>query len=269
MPMLSNAETSKKHTEVIGIMAALHDEIADLLQAMKAPVSTRRIGRRDYHAGTLYGRPCVIVLARMGKVAAAATAVTLIHEFAVNIIVFSGLAGAVGKHVRVGDVVVARYLLQHDLDVRPLFPRYEVPLLGRSHFDADEPSASLLAACAKQYIAQDLRGEIGSTTRQNFGIARPAVHCGLVISGDSFINSPVALGSLQSALPDALCVEMEGAAVAQICHEYGVPCAVIRTISDRADGTASIDFNAFLTQVARFYSAGILRRFLDSATIRP
>src|SRR5690554_3309469 len=114
----------------------MHDEIAGLVQDMGPDAVTHQIGQRDYHAGTLYGQRCVVVLARIGKVAAAATAVTLIREFHVQEIVFTGLAGAVSPDVRVGDVVVAESLLQHDMDARPLFGRYEIPLLGRSRFDA-------------------------------------------------------------------------------------------------------------------------------------
>jgi len=246
----------------IGILAALQEEIATLLTAMGPDVVTRRIGQRVYHEGRLSGRRCVLVLARIGKVAAAATAVTLIREFGVTVVVFTGLAGAVADHVRVGDVVVAQTLLQHDLDARPLFPRYEVPLLGRSYFDADAQLATLLAQCANDYLGSDYAEEIVSATRDAFGVADPKVHSGTIISGDCFVCDTSAVGLLRSALPDALCVEMEGAAVAQICYEYGVPCGVLRTISDRADSTADIDFNTFLAQVARFYSAGILRRFL-------
>lgn len=247
----------------IGILAAVHDEIAELLQAMGPGVVVRRIGQRDYYSGVLSGRDCVVVLARMGKVAAAATVVTLIREFHVGAVVFTGLAGAVAPHVNVGDVVVARSLLQHDLDVRPLFPQYEVPLLGRSYFDADTALTALLAISAQDYLTSGLAQEVSVGTLNTFGVNAPVVHEGTIVSGDSFINNAASIAALQASLPDALCVEMEGAAVAQICHEYDVPCAVLRTVSDRADDTAGVDFHAFLTQVASHYSAGILRRFLE------
>ena len=252
----------------IGILAALHDEIASLLQDMGPDVVTHRIGQRNYHVGVWHGRPCVVVLARIGKVAAAATTVTLIREFGVSAVVFTGLAGAVGSDVKVGDVVVAQSLLQHDLDARPLFPQYEVPLLGRSYFHADVSLSGLLAASAREYLAHDMPHEVSPALRDALGMQHPKVHCGTVISGDCFVNSPVQLAALQAALPDALCVEMEGAAVAQVCHEYEVPCAIVRTISDRADGTACVDFNRFLSEVASAYSAGILRRFIHALIIR-
>ncbi len=248
----------------IGILAAVHQELAGLLAVMGSSASVRRVGGRDYHVGMVDGRPCVAVLARIGKVAAAASAVTLIREFGVTGIVFTGLAGGVGDQVRVGDVVVARSLLQHDMDARPLFARYEVPLLGQARFEPDAELSRRLAQCASDYLQQDLAGDVTAVVRASFGMAVPQVHCGLIASGDQFINDSQVVMALKAELPDVLCVEMEGAAVAQICHEYETRYAVIRTISDRADEAAGIDFAAFLGQVASKYSHGILRRFLKA-----
>ena len=245
----------------IGIMAALREEIADLLHTMEA-VTTQRIGMRDYHQGLLHGRPCVVVLARVGKVAAAATAVTLIREFQVESLVFTGLAGGVAGHVKVGDVVIGATLLQHDMDASPLFPRHEIPLLACSRIATDPGLSQALEAAASAYLAQDWLREISPATRASFGLAEPGVHVGLIVSGDQFINRAAAVQALRQELPDALCVEMEGAAVAQICHEYGARFAIMRTVSDRADDTASHDFNGFLSAVASHYSAGVLRRVL-------
>lgn len=247
----------------------MHDEIAGLLQEMDAGVVTQCIGRRDYHAGTLHGQPCVIVLARIGKVAAAATTVTLIREFDVQKIVFTGLAGAVAPKVSRGDVVVADRLLQHDLDVSPLFPQYEVPLLGRSYFDTCTQLSDRLSQCAQDYLNYDFNTRIDRETREQFGLAIPSVHRGNIISGDQFVSDVRSVQALRTALPDALCVEMEGAAVAQICYEYDIPFAVLRTISDSADDHAGSDFSAFLELVARHYSAGILRRFCRTLNRKP
>jgi adenosylhomocysteine nucleosidase len=206
----------------------------------------------------------VLVLARIGKVAAAATTVTLIREFGVDAIVFTGLAGGIGEGVRVGDVVIGQSLVQHDMDARPLFARHEVPLLDRANFDTDKALNALLHQSAQAYVAEQLAFDIDAATRADFGIDVPTVHQGLIASGDTFVHAAGMATSLVEMLPEVLCVEMEGAAVAQICHEYGVPCAVLRTVSDRADSTASVDFRAFLNRVASVYAVGILRRFLGS-----
>ncbi|WKU18495.1 5'-methylthioadenosine/adenosylhomocysteine nucleosidase [Advenella alkanexedens] len=248
---------------VLGIIAALHQEIASLLQAMGPNVRIHRIGQRDYHEGTIMGRPCVVVLSRVGKVAAAATTVTLIREFKVNAVLFTGVAGSLNKKVKVGDVVVATQLLQYDINASPLFPRYEVPLLGVSHFDADSSLSAQLQQCAQDYIYQDLAIDVDSASRETFKLYKPQCHTGIIISGDCFVNDINHSLQLQQDLPAALCVEMEGASVAQVCYEYEIPFAIARIISDHANGSAHIDFNAFLEQVARFYSAGILRRFLN------
>ncbi len=249
----------------IGILAALHDEIAELLTRLGPGAQRHTIGMRNYYVGELSGRACVIVLARMGKVAAAATAVTLIREFGVRNVVFTGLAGGIAPSVRVGDVVIAEALVQHDMDAQPLFPRFEVPLLGRSRFPTDEGLNAVLAQCATDFLSLDLPRVLDADTRERYGVVAPALHRGEIASGDQFIGSAEVARHLAADLPTALCVEMEGAAVAQVCHEYDVPCAVLRTISDRADAAALVDFEAFLREIASVYSAGILGRFMAQA----
>jgi len=245
----------------LGVLAALPQELGDLVEAMRAESGVRTVthGRRDYHLGTVHGAPCVVTLARIGKVAAAATVSALIHAFDVDAVVFTGVAGGVGREVRIGDVVVADTLLQHDLDASPLFPRFEVPLLGLARFAADRVLAGQLAAAAERFIAEE-----GAALAQHFGTAMPQMHRGLIISGDQFVASAAAVELLRDALPDALAVEMEGAAIAQVCHEYGVPCAIVRTVSDTADVHAPASFASFLTEIAGTYSNGILKRFLQA-----
>ncbi|SAL36021.1 5'-methylthioadenosine/S-adenosylhomocysteine nucleosidase [Caballeronia peredens] len=246
----------------LGIMAALPQELGDLIAQMQAAgdVRTVTLGRREYYVGTAHGVAAVVTLARIGKVAAAATASALIHVFEADAIVFTGVAGGVHARVQVGDVVVADTLMQHDLDASPLFPRYEVPLLGRARFDADPALADALAAAARAFIAEE-----GAALGERFAVAAPRVHRGLVVSGDRFVASHDALFALRDALPDALAVEMEGAAIAQVCYEHGVPCAVVRTVSDSADAAAPASFSEFLAALAATYSSGILSRFLRAA----
>ncbi|CAB3753757.1 5'-methylthioadenosine/S-adenosylhomocysteine nucleosidase [Paraburkholderia humisilvae] len=245
----------------LGVMAALPDELGDLVAAMRAEGDVRTVahGQRDYHVGTVHGAPCVVTLARIGKVAAAATVSALIHVFDIDAVVFTGVAGGVGRDVQIGDIVVAHTLMQHDLDASPLFPRFEVPLLGISRFAADATLAARLAAACEDFVERE-----GRALATRFSTAPPRVHRGLVISGDQFIASAAAVNALRAALPDALAVEMEGAAIAQVCYEYGVPCAIVRTISDTADVHAPASFSTFLVEIAGTYSSGILRRFLQA-----
>jgi adenosylhomocysteine nucleosidase len=247
-------------TTTLGIMAALPQELGDLIDAMRGAGDMRSVtlGQREYHAGTVNGVRCVATLARIGKVAAATTASTLIHVFKTDAIVFTGVAGGVHASVKVGDIVVADTLLQHDLDASPLFPRYEVPLLGKSRFDTAARLNDVLLAACEAFVA-----ERGAALQAAFMVDGPRVHRGMIVSGDRFIASHEAVEALRTALPDALATEMEGAALAQVCYEHGVPCAVVRTISDTADAHAPVSFAEFLTAIAATYSSGILSRFLS------
>jgi adenosylhomocysteine nucleosidase len=216
----------------------------------------QQLAGRTLHRGRLAGRDVILVLSGVGKVAAATTAALLLDRFEVRALLFTGVAGGLGDGVQVGDVVVARQLLQHDMDASPLFPRWEVPLSGRSRFDADADWAARLAAAARRVLAAPPPG------LASFGISGPRLHEGLVISGDRFVSSAPECARLHADLPDALAVEMEGAALAQVAHDFGRPCAVLRTISDRADDAAHVDFPRFLSQVAAEYSRDIVLQAL-------
>lgn len=247
------------NTPRLGLISALLQEQAGLIEAMQDTHTITR-GMRDYVSGKLWGIDCVCVLSRMGKVAAAATAATLIERFGVTHIVFTGVAGAADSNVRVGDIVVADALAQHDMDAMPFFPRFEVPLLGQSLFASDKPLTDRLFAAANDFIAHDLQAMIAPHDRHAFGLDVPRVLRGLVASGDEFIRSHERRAQLKTAFPDLLAVEMEGAAVAQVCFEFGVPFAVIRTISDGANEEAPRDFMQFIDRVASRYAWGIVKR---------
>jgi len=227
----------------LAIVSAMHEELAAVLALM--PDERRQLAAgREFWLGHLHGHEVVAVLSRIGKVAAATTATALIERFGVHEIVFTGVAGGLGPGVDVGDVVVAERFLQHDLDASPVFPKYEVPLYGASRFETDASLTQQLAHAA--------------------ALALPgvAVHRGLVISGDRFVSTTSEARALQAALPDALAVEMEGAAIAQVCRDYGVPFAAVRTVSDRADDAAHGDFMKFVQEVASRHSAAIVEAFL-------
>ncbi len=245
---------------VIGIMSAMHEELAAVMAAM--PDEQRvQVAGRDFWVGHWQGHSVVAVLSRIGKVAAATTATVLLERFGVDTLVFTGVAGGLGTGVRVGDVVVADGLVQHDMDASPLFPRHEVPLYGRALFEADAKLAVQLAQ-ASEHVLADAALHLGPRTLAEFQLNTPRVHRGLILSGDRFVSTSAESHALRQALPDALAVEMEGAAVAQVCHDYGVPFAAVRTISDRADDTAHTDFQRFIREVASRYSLAIVSQWL-------
>jgi len=198
----------------------------------------------------------VLVLSGIGKVAAATTAAVLLDGLDVRALLLTGVAGGLAAGVAVGDVVIARTLLQHDMDASPLFPRYEVPLTGRSHFPADAGICAALAAGCSQVL------QAPHAALARHGIAAPRLHSGLVISGDRFVATGAESAALRAALPEALAVEMEGAAVAQVCADFARPFGVVRTVSDRADDAAHGDFARFIAEVAAEFSRDIVRATL-------
>jgi len=242
------------------IVAAMPQELQALLHALD-DVRVERHAGRDFHLGQLHGHPVVLVLSRIGKVAAAITATMLIERYGVERMVFTGVAGGLGA-ARVGDVVIARELLQHDMDASPLFPRHEVPMSGRARFASDATLATALVHATTAVLADHCTtfgpGAVA------LGVTAPQQHEGLVLSGDRFVSTAAESQELQQRLPDALAVEMEGAALAQVCHDCNVPFAVLRTISDRADDSAHVDFLRFIDEIAARASAAIVTCWLQA-----
>ncbi len=250
----------------IGIVSALHDELAAVLQRL--PDEQREsVAGRDFWRGHWHGHALVAVLARVGKVAAATTATLLVERFGVDRIVFTGVAGGLATGVRVGDIVVARELLQHDMDASPLFARHEVPLYGRARFATDAALSDALAAAAQAVLARP-EGALGAAAAREFALHGATLRQGLIVTGDRFVATAAESAALRRALPDALAVEMEGAAVAQVCHDYGLPFAALRTISDRADDSAHVDFTRFVERVASPLGAAVLEGYFSKLSNR-
>ena len=251
---------SATRPSLTAILSALPEEQQGLLEQLQG-AQKQTVAGRDFWFGQLHGQPVALALSRIGKVSATLTAAVLIGHFGARRIVFTGVAGGLAPGVKVGDVVVAHDFIQHDLDASPLFPRYEVPLYGRSRFACDPALTALLSLAADRALA-------ASSHAASPLLDGAKVHRGLIASGDRFISSVAESGRLQAALQGAghtaLAVEMEGAAVAQVCADYGVAFAAMRTISDRADDTAHIDFPTFVAEVASRYAQRIMDELLRS-----
>lgn len=239
----------------LAVLSALAQEQQGLIEQLDQPECIHYAGR-EFWCGYLQGLPVVLALSRIGKVAAATTAAALIERFGCTHIVFTGVAGGVGPGVQVGDVVVGTGYLQHDMDASPLFARFEVPLTQRSVFVADALLAEQLTTACRTAFAS------GNHLKQSV-----CVHTGLIASGDRFVSSRHEVAALVAALQAAghqpLAVEMEGAAVAQVCHDHGVAFVAVRTISDRADDNAHLDFPQFVNDVARVYAQRIVHAWLS------
>jgi adenosylhomocysteine nucleosidase len=141
----------------IAIAAAMQEELGALLSAMpdERPVL---LAGREFWLGHLDGQEVVVVLSRIGKVAAAMTATLLVHAFGAERAIFTGTAGGLHASAQVGDVVVASALLQHDMDASPIFPRHEVPLYGTDRFHADAALSAAIADAARCVLDDARRG---------------------------------------------------------------------------------------------------------------
>jgi adenosylhomocysteine nucleosidase len=249
-----------EHTR-LAIVAALQEEVSHILEHMHSR-KCETIAGRNFWTATYQGHAVVIVLSGIGKVAAAITATTLVERFGVHEILFTGVAGAINDEVSVGDVVIGTNFIQHDMDASPLFPRYLVPGYAEIAFQADTHMSQRLKRSSAKVLSQ-LEQTISIEIVDQFKLQGAQVHEGLILSGDQFVSDEWVRQGLRQAHSNALVVEMEGAALAQVCKDYGVAFALMRTVSDGAGEHAAIDFTAFLHAVASRYSALIVEAYLN------
>jgi len=203
-------------------------EVAAIRQAICQPRLIKVLGC-DITAGQLDGHPVLLAESGIGKVNAALTTAALAQAGAVSL-VFVGVAGGVAPGVVVGDAVVATTLVQHDVDISAFGHDPGVISGVLAGGVADPGLSDALADAARALNA--------------------TVHRGVIASGDQFITSPDRAAAIAQQF-DAMAVEMEGAAVAQVCTRLGLPFAVLRWISDTADSHADTDFGQFVDKIAQ------------------
>ena len=233
----------------------------DEVKALLTEKTVVKIANREFVVGKIGNVRCVVVFSKWGKVAATITATLLIQEFAVTDLIFIGTAGALANGLKVGDIVISKRLVQHDLDARPMMSRFEIPLLNRLYVESDSDLTALAGRAVTNLINIGVKNMVGEEAVKEFNL-NPTLYFGDVASGDQFINSIEKRDEILSLLPDVLCVEMEGAAVAQVCLEFNTPFTVIRTISDTADHNARVDFGRFIAEVANAYSRAIVQEIM-------
>lgn len=240
--------------KVLGIMGAMPEEIDGILAIMQVE-QQQHIGGRTYHQGTINGRSVVVVFSKWGKVAAAITATTLIERFSVSFILFTGVAGAIDPALRIGDLVIGNRFYQHDMDARPIIRRFEIPLTGKIAIDADPQLIKPLYESMQVIWTDEMFiDSILKPLAQSFNNPNARIVIGSIASGDQFFSTNTTKNNLRDALPDVLCVEMEGASVAQVCDEYQVPFWVIRSISDQAGDDSPTDFLSYLKHITSRYA---------------
>ena len=224
---------------VVGLIGAMPEEL-ERLEALARGVRRERVGPFEMVHGELEGVRVVMATCGIDKVNAAALAQALAGSGVARVIV-TGVAGGVDPELRVGDLVVSRDALQHDVDVTGLgYAPAEVPGEPRV-WEADPVLRDAALAAAREVAAAEgVRAVLGR-----------------VASGDVFVADPARVAQLRARF-DASCAEMEGAAVAQVCARWGVPWVVVRSISDTADHDAEVDFRSFTVVAAERAVAVVL-----------
>lgn len=217
---------------MIGIIGAMAVEVEGLIAAMENK-SPETVSRMTFWRGTLAGVECVVAQCGAGKVNSAVCAQTMILRYGASPIINTGVAGGVGSRaVRIGDLVVAEGVTQHDYDTTPIDgdKGRDLPILGRSVLETDARVSGLLADCARE-------------------VYNGNVHRGLIATGDQFIGGKERLHAIAECT-GAIACEMEGGSIGQACALADVPFAVLRAISDNADDNAVDDFPKFAKESA-------------------
>jgi len=221
----------------IAIMGAMPEEIAPILEKVGEYTTTEYAGNRYYEA-KYKNVDLIIAYSKIGKVFSTLTATTMIEHFGAQRLLFSGVAGAVSPDLRVGDLVVATKLAQHDLDISAFGHPFGYVPEGSVYVDADKE----MIAMSKE-VAQRMGKKIKE---------------GIIATGDQFVaNEERKNWILENFKADAL--EMEGGSVAVVCNALDVPFFILRAISDAADMDASFSFDAFLETSAKESAAFVMQ----------
>lgn len=210
----------------IGIIGAMQVEVDGLVKKMENS-SSKKVAGVTYYSGKLCGVNVVVARSGIGKVNAAIAATVMAQDFGVTSIINTGIAGSLSNELNIGDIVLSTDCLEHDMDATGFgYKRGVIPQMADSDFKASE---SLLEAAKK--AAAEVLTDIN-------------VKAGRVVSGDQFISDDAKKKELKE-LFNPMCTEMEGAAIAHAAAVNGVEFLVVRAISDKADGSANMDYEKF------------------------
>ncbi len=211
----------------LGIIGAMDVEVATLKEHMENKTE-RAVAGSVYVEGILEGLPVVVVQCGVGKVNAALCVQALCDCFGVTHIVNTGVAGSLNAELDIGDFVISKEAIYHDFDCSVINPKYsvgQVPGMDVRAFPADEMLTKLACSAANE-------------------VCPGHAHIGIVASGDQFVCNKGQKANVVKNT-NALCTEMEGAAISHAAYRNGVPVVVIRAISDKADDSAQMDYPTF------------------------
>lgn len=217
----------------IGIIGAMEVEVNSIIAGLSGGETSITAGL-VFHSGELQGVPVVVAECGPGKVNAAACAQIMILKFCPRLIINTGVAGGVG--VKIGDLVAAECCVQHDFDTTALGDPLGTLFIRRS----GQSESIMKLPCdenASRVLLEEARGIYGGA------------HTGVIATGDIFVADKEKNRLLGERF-GAMAVEMEGGSIAQVCYMNGVPCAVLRAISDSANDDSPVDFPAFARETA-------------------
>jgi adenosylhomocysteine nucleosidase len=215
----------------IGVIGAMEEEV-ELLRGSLENVVTEEIANCEFTAGTYKGQEVVLLKSGIGKVNAAMSTTLLLQQFKPDVVINTGSAGGFDQDLEVGAIVISDEVRHHDVDVTAF---------GYEMGQVPQMPAAFRSDAALMELAEKAVEELGEH----------AYAVGLIATGDSFMNDPVRVETVRGQFPAMKAAEMEAAAVAQVCHQFGVPFVVIRALSDIAGKESDISFDEFLPQAAR------------------
>ena len=223
----------------IGIIGAMQQEVAILKDALEQRQEISQ-GGCTYYSGKLHGVEVILLQSGIGKVSAAIGTALLLNQYQPDIVINTGSAGGFDPSLTMGDVVISSEVRHHDADVTAF--GYEIGQM------AGQPAAFIADEKLMSVAEQALQ------TMHNKHAVR-----GLICTGDAFVCSEEKQNFIRQHFPTAVAVEMEAAAIAQTCHQFGVPFVVVRAISDVADKASPLSFDEFLPLAAQSSSAMVLK----------
>lgn len=223
----------------IAVIGAMEEEVELLRNALNNTEVTT-IANSEYTSGTYKGKEVVLLKSGIGKVNAAMSTTILLNEFNPDIVINTGSAGGYDPTLEVGAIVISDEVRHHDVDVTIFnYEMGQVPQMPAA-FEADKRLIRL---------AEEAVSDIGE---HQFGV-------GLICSGDSFMNDPERVAKVREYFPQMKAVEMEAAAVAQVCYQFNTPFVVIRALSDIAGKESNISFDEFLPIAAKHSTEIVLK----------
>lgn len=223
----------------VAVIGAMEEEV-ELLREEIGAAQTTIIANCEFIEGVIGTNEVVLVKSGIGKVNAALATTLLLQMFKPDVVLNTGSAGGFLESLEVGAVVISDEVRHHDVDVTAFGYEYgQVPQLPAA-FSADEKLVQL---------AVEAVVDIGEHSHAT----------GLIASSDTFMSDPTHVDKVRGIFPTMIAAEMEAAAVAQVCHQFGTPFVVIRALSDIAGKESSISFDDFLPVAARHSTAIVLR----------